>query len=59
MQFCVLLATVLFLYAIWMPVLYFVFEKGDAPTYLDDDDLPLAYFGVPDGSTVIVNDKVE
>ncbi|CAH0363984.1 unnamed protein product [Pelagomonas calceolata] len=38
--------------------LYFVPEEGCAPTYLDDDDAQLSYFGVPDGATVDVADKV-
>jgi len=39
-------------------VMYFVPEEGCAPTYLDDDDAQLSYFGVPDGCTVDVADKV-
>ena len=39
-------------------VLFYQLEEGDMPTYLDDDAMPLAYFGVPDGATIAVNDAV-
>ena len=40
-------------------VLYYVPEPGALPTYLDDDDMPLSYFGVHDGATIDINDKVD
>lgn len=40
-------------------VLYFSLDAGDAPSILDDDEATLAQFGVPNGATVRVNDKVD
>jgi len=40
-------------------VLYYVPEPGAAPTYLDDDNMPISYFGVGDGHTIDINDKVD
>lgn len=39
--------------------LYFKIDDGAMPTFLDDDDAPLAYFALPDsGCTVDVADKL-
>ena len=40
-------------------VLYFKAPGDDWPTVLDDDSATLGYFGVPDGATIDVNEKVD